>query len=212
MTKQELTLKLSSRDVIGKGLGHLRRQGLVPAVVHDHGKSSLHVMAELPVLLKVYDQAGKHHPLHLEVEGKKRLALIKDVDFEPVKHRMRHVVFQAIRQNEKVQAEVPLELVGEIPAEKAGLMVITGVAQVLVEALPSDLPDILKVDASILAEIGDKITVADIIVPDGVSILTESEQPVATIEETKAQIAEEAAESSSEGDQEDAEDSESEEE
>jgi large subunit ribosomal protein L25 len=145
-------------------------------------------------MAKVYAEAGKQSPLNLSVGSKKFMALIKDVDFDPRKHRMRHVVFNAIKADEKQQTEVPITLIGDIPAEKAGLMVIRQLDAVEIEALPKDLIDEIEVDASRLTEIGDKLTVADITVPNGVEILTEAEHPIAVVEETKAQMSEEAEE------------------
>ena len=191
MSQDVISVDLEERAVLRKGLQGLRASGKVPAVIHDHGNPSLHVMGDASVLGKVYSQAGKHHPVQLTVGKKEHLALIKYVDFEPVKHRMRHVVFQAIKQDEKVEAEIPVHVTGEIPAVKAGLMVITGVDHVLVEALPKDLIDELTVDGGKLVEIGDKLHVSDIVVPSGVTILTEPEQSLAAVEETKAQMSDE---------------------
>jgi len=122
------------------------------------------------------------------------LVLIKDAHFNPVKRRLQHVVFQAIKRDEKVEAEVPIHIEGEIPAEKIGLMILHQLDEVEVEALPANLPDGLKVDGTKLAELHDKITVADLEVPEGVTILTDAEHPIATVVETKAQISEEEAE------------------
>lgn len=194
MSSEEIALALEERKIEGKAVKHLRRDGLIPAVIHDHGKPSKIVMASQLELVKVYKQAGKHHPLSLTLGKEKHLAIIKDVDFDPKKHQMRHVVFNAIKQDEKVETEVPVHLTGEIPAEKVGLLVIRQLDSVDIEAYPKDLVDEVTVDASALSEIGDKVTVADIVVPPGVIILTEPEHPIATIEETKAQISEEAEE------------------
>lgn len=201
MSQDTISLELHERSTLGKGLNSLRREGQVPAVVHDHGNPSIHAQVEYMTLSKVFSEAGKHHPVELKVGKEQRLALIKDVDFDPVKHRLRHVVFQAIRQDEKVETEVPVHIDGDIPAEKAGLMVITNLDYVVIEALPKDLIDELKVSPAKLVEIGDKITVADIVVPSGVTILTEAEHPIATVEETKAQESEEAAEELAEGEE-----------
>jgi large subunit ribosomal protein L25 len=186
-------VKLQERTVMRKGLNALRREGLVPGVIHNHGQDSVHVMAKELDLTKVYSAAGKHHPLELSVGEQKYLALIKDAHFNPVKHRLEHVVFQAIKRNEKVEAEAPIHLEGEIPAEKVGLMVLRQLDTVQIEAFPRNLPDELKVDATKLAELHDKITVADLEVPEGVTILTEEDHPIATVVETRAQVSEEAA-------------------
>lgn len=186
-------VQLQQREILRKGLARLRQQGLVPAVIHNHGQPSLHVMANESELVKIYRVAGKHHPLDLQVGDQNYLALIKDANFNPVKRRLQHVVFQAIRRDEKVEAEVPIRIDGEIPAEKVGLMVLHQLDHVKVEALPKNLPDELTVDGAKLAELHDKVTVGDIKVPAGVEILAESDHPIATVVETRAQVAEEAA-------------------
>lgn len=191
MVDLDRPIDLQERTVVGKGLGELRRDGLVPAVIHNHGQPSLHVMALETELGQVYKAAGKHHPVQLKVGSQDFLALIKDAHFNPVRRRLQHIVFQAIRQDEKVEAEVPIRLEGDIPAEKVGLMVLHQLDHVEIEALPKDLVDELVVDATKLIELGDKITVEDLVVPAGITILTEADHPIATVVETKAQISEE---------------------
>ena len=191
MTNQDILLKLEARTVLRKGLAQLRKEGQVPAVVHDHGNASMHVSAEYVALEKVYAQAGKHHPVDITIDGKKHLALIKDVDFAPAKHTLRHVVFQAVKQNETVTAEIPVVLVGdEIPAEKKSLLILLQLDAVEVEALPRDLPDQLTADATVLAEVGDKLQVSDLKVPKGVTVLTDPDAQLAIVEMPKDQIAE----------------------
>ncbi len=199
LSNEEITLTLEKREVLGKQVRGLRREGKIPAVIHDHGKPSIHVMAPTGVMVKAYTQAGKHHPVSLTVGKQQFMALIKSVDFEPRKQTVRHVVFNAIKADEKQRTEVPVHFMeGEIPAEKAGFMVIRTLDAVEIEALPKDLIDVLEVDASGLAEIGDKITVADIKAPATVEIITEPEHSIAVVEETKAQISEEAEEAEGE--------------
>jgi large subunit ribosomal protein L25 len=186
-------------------LNHMRRDGTVPAVIHNHGQESIHVMAPETELVKVYLAAGKHHPLNLEVGTDKYLALIKDAHFDPVKRRLQHVVFQAINRNETVEAEVPIRIEGDIPAERVGLMVLHQLDTVEVEALPRNLPDELVVSAEKLAELHDKITVADLSIPEGVTVLTDAEHPIATVVETRAMVAEEAeTEETAEGEEDEA--------
>lgn len=199
MADIDAPVKLAQRDVVGKGLNRLRTDGTIPAVIHNHGQPSIHVMASETELLKVYRVAGKHHPLNLEVGSDKYLALIKDAHFNPVKRRLEHVVFQAIRQDEAVEAEVPIRLEGDPPAERVGLVVLHQLDAVEVEALPKDLPDELVVNAEVLAELHDKIQVSDLTVPAGVTILTDPEHPIATVVETRAQVSEEAEAVAEEG-------------
>lgn len=191
MSNDTIGVELQQREVLGKRLGQLRTSGQVPAVIHNHGKESIHVAGDFLQLTKVYSRAGKHHPIELTVGDKKKLALIKDVDFDPRKHQIRHIVFQAIKQNEKTTAEVPVVLVGEeIPAEKKSLLVLTQLDVVQVEALPRDLPNELTVDATKLEDEGDHLYVSDIIVPNGVVVLNDPEASLAVVEMPKDQIAE----------------------
>lgn len=199
MADVDAPVKLEQRTVVGKGLNRLRHDGVVPAVIHNHGAESVHVMGPEMELVKIYQAAGKHHPLNLEVGSDKYLALIKDAHFNPVNRRLQHVVFQAIKQDEKVEAEVPIRIEGDVPAEKAGLMLLHQLDSVEIEALPKDLPDELVVSAEKLIELHDKITVADLHVPSGVTILTDAEHPIATVAESRAMAAEEAAEAEAEG-------------
>jgi len=66
---QDITLDLEKREITGKAVKRLRDQGLVPAVIHDHGKDSIVVMAPYLDMLKVYQKAGKHHPVNLTADG-----------------------------------------------------------------------------------------------------------------------------------------------
>ncbi len=192
MSDDKISVVLENRDVVRKGLGKLRDDGKVPAVIHDHGKPSIHVTGNFVELSKVYGAAGKHHPVELSVGKSQHLALIKDVDYEPTKHRMRHVVFQAIKQDEEVEAEVPVIFQAdvEIPAEKMSLLVLKQLDHVQIKAFPRNLPDELVVDPASLAEVGDSLSVADLVVPSGVTILTDPTTQIAIVEMPRDQIAE----------------------
>jgi len=191
MSNDIIALELKERVVKRKGLGPLRSEGTVPAVIHNHGKESLMVQGEYQTLVKVFQQAGRHHPVQLQVGGKRHLALIKSVDYEPRKHRIRHIVFQAIKQNEKTTAQIPVALQGEeIPAEKKGLLILTQLDTVEVSALPKNLPNQLTVDATALENEGDRLHVSDIQAPEGVEILTAEDTTIAVVEMPRDQVAE----------------------
>jgi large subunit ribosomal protein L25 len=190
MSSDTITLKLEKRTELGKAVKALRRAGQVPANIYERGKDSTPVRGVALEVTKVYSQAGKHHPVELTVDGKKHLAMIKDVDVDPVKGSIRHMAFHAIKQDEVVTAEVPVKIEGEIPAEKLSLMVLHTMDMVEVEALPANLPDELFIDGAKLVEIGDKVTVADIKIPANVKIMTDPEQAVAIVEQPRDQIAE----------------------
>lgn len=186
----DITLQAKKREVLGKQVKHLRTEGFVPAVIHDHGQASLHVSVATRDLRQAYADAGKHAPVKVDVDGKKYTTLIKEVTRSPATNKVLHTVFQAIKANEKASSEVPLNLSEENPATKASLLVLQKIDHIEIEALPSDLLDVIEVDTSSLAEVGDKITVADLKVPATVTIKTDPEQTIATVEMPKDQIAE----------------------
>ena len=193
---EKVELTVEARDVTGKKVARLRLDGYVPAVVYGQDFPPQAVMAPEVPMTKAVARAGKHHPVELQVGGSKRLAMIKTTDFDPVRHGLRHVAFHVVRQNEEVETEVPVIVTGEgeTPAEKAGLVVLTGAETVEVRALPGNLPDQLEVPGDKLVSVGDRLTVADIVTPKGITILSDPEQIVATAYEPSAlQAANEAA-------------------
>jgi large subunit ribosomal protein L25 len=187
----QLTLTVGTRDVLGKAVRRLREQELVPGVIHDHGKQSVHVQANYQEFYKVYAAAGKRHTVELQAEGKKYTALLKDVTFDPRYHAVTHFVFASVKANEKVGAEIPVhpkydEGNDASPAERAGLIVLAQTTSVSIKAFPKDLPDSLTYDAEKLVQVGDQITVADLQVPKGVEIEDAPEHVVATVFEPSA--------------------------
>lgn len=188
---QQITLELTLRETVGKGLGKLRREGQVPGVIHDHGKPSVIVQGLYQEVHKTFVQAGKNHPVTIKAGGKSYTTLIKDVTLEPRKSTISHIVFNAVRANEKVTAEVPVHIKyaegdESTPAEMKSLIVLHNAEVVEVEALPKDLPDALEFDAATLSAVGDQATVADLHVPSGVTVKAEEATVLATVFEPSA--------------------------
>jgi len=191
MSQDAITLTVDAREVTGKAVKHLRKDGLVPAVIHDHGKESVLVQGSYLDLSRAFAKAGKHHPIELKAPNASYVVLIKDAAFEPKKNMLTHLVFNAVDKNQMVDAEVPIHAHydGEneaSPAERAGLIVLSQLETVAVKAIPSKIPDFLEYNAEKLVEVGDHVTVADLVVPAGVEIVTEPEHAVAAVFEPAA--------------------------
>lgn len=169
----KVTLKVEERAVRGKKVSQLRREGLVPGVVYGPGMEPVSIQVAANVMAKAYEAAGKHHPVHLTIGSKRRIAMIKDIDHNPIKRTVTHVSFHAVKASDPVVAEVPIELVGEgeSEAEKAGLIVLQALDKIEVKALPMDLPDSIKVSIVDLREAGEKVTLADADLPEGVEFV-----------------------------------------
>ena len=166
----KVELKLAARDVHGKKVAKLRKEGIVPGVVYGASTEPISVQVHANVFDKAYRQAGKHAPVYLTVDGKKKIAMIKDVDVEPVKGLPRHISFHAVKASDPVTAEVPVHLVGEgeSEAEKAGLIVLQALDKIEVKALPMDLPEAIEVSIVHLKEAGERVTLANAVLPEGV--------------------------------------------
>jgi large subunit ribosomal protein L25 len=188
---ESIVLELTPREVTGKKVKSLRRQGIVPAVIHDHGKDSVVVQVDSRVAHKVYMSAGKHHPVQITAHGKKYTAIIRSVTRDPRYNSISHIVFNAINANEKVEAEIPIHAKYDegndvSPAERQGLIVLSNLETLQVKALSKDLPDFVEYDSEKLVEVGDTITVADLIIPSGVEVETAEDHAVATVWEPSA--------------------------
>lgn len=166
----KIHLTLDQRTLQGKKAAALRKQGFVPGIVYGHGFEPIMVQSEYNVIEKVVREAGKHTPVYATVDGKNKITMIKDIDRDPVKSRIRHVSFHAVKANEVVHAEVPIRLTGEgeSAAEKAGLIVLQAIEDIEIKAKPADLPEALEISIAGLAMTEDKLTLADITLPKGV--------------------------------------------
>lgn len=139
----KINLVLDMRTEQGKKAAKLRGRGLVPGIIYGHGFDPVMVQSEYNVIEKVVREAGKHTPVYVTVDGKKKITMIKDIDRDPAKSRIRHVSFHAVKASDAVTAEVPIRLigVGESPAEKAGLIVLQAIEDIEIKAKPADLED-----------------------------------------------------------------------
>ena len=174
----KITLKLEEREVRGKKVAQLRNDGITPAVVYGPGMEPLNVQADTIVMSKVYNAAGKHAPVHLTIGSKKRIAMIKDVETDPVKRRINHISFHAVNQKEPVVAEVPVRLIGEgdSEAEKAGLVILQNIDNIEVRALPMDLPEAIEISILHLKEAGERVLLGDAKLPEGVEFVEHTTQ------------------------------------
>lgn len=181
---EKVMLTVEERKVLGKKVAQLRKQGLVPGVVYGQGIEATAVMAPEGILSKVWKEVGGRQPVHLTIgDGQRRLAMIKSAEFEPLKRKLRHISFHVVKQNEKVETEVPIRILGEgeTVAQQHGLIVLQTLENVQISALPADLPEAVEVPSDKLVEEGDTVTVADIIAIPGVEIHNEPDVIVANV-------------------------------
>jgi large subunit ribosomal protein L25 len=176
-----MDLSVKPREILGKKVRALRREGLVPAELYGHGLKNLHLSVATKELSKVLKEAGMTTVVTLLLKTEKHSALIHDVTRNYMTGEIDHVDFYQVRMDEKLTAKVPLEFVGEAPAVKLFAASINkSMSEIEVEALPQNLPHNLIVDLSTLDELNKSVYVRDIVVPKGVEILVDPETAVAT--------------------------------
>lgn len=199
----EYKLKLEKREATGKKLKGLREKGLIPSVVYG-GKEPVLVASEYVATEKVLEKAGYHSPIDLDIEGKKRLAIVKDVAIDPVSRKIMNVEFQAISAREVVEATTPIVIVnfeGSEASKTFHFALNQAMEEIDVKAKPADLPKELEIDASGMKEVEDKITIADIVLPSGVEFADkelDKEQVIASLYDPAAEAAAREAEEKAE--------------
>lgn len=200
MNREEL--KVSRRDILGKKVRFLRREGLTPVNLYGPNIESIPLQAETPFLKRLIAKAGRNALITLKVNGAKkpRVVMVRDIQRDPLNDELLHVGFFQVEMTHRVRAEVPLLFLGEAPAARSShAMLIQNLTSLQVEALPADLPHDIEVDLSVLEEIDRAIHVRDIVVDEAVEVLTDPDQLVARVMESKVEklveeIAEEAVE------------------
>lgn len=167
-------LTASPRDLTGKKVKKLRREGLLPISVYGKDIKSLSLTVPLKDFMKVYAQVGETGLVELKTDGHSQHTLIADVQIHPVGRVLLHVQFHAVKLTEKIRANVPLELTGESPAVASGTgVILQTLNEVEVEALPTNLPEKIIVDVSGMTEVGQQITVGDLSVAKEIALLTD---------------------------------------
>lgn len=156
-------LKAESRKIEGRKVKNLRSRGTLPGNVFGKKIKSQAVQVSLKEFDKVFKEVGETGIIELEVGSEKKPVLVHNVQFNPKTGEALHVDFHQVDLKEKIEADVPVELEGESPAEKQALgTVVQYINEVKVEALPGDLPEKFVVDVSDLTEVGQAIFVKDV--------------------------------------------------
>lgn len=177
-----IVLEATRRNRIGKKVKVLRREGKLPAVIYGKEvKEPVAITLDLRSSSKILRDVGRSTIVTINVEGEEFATLVRDRQYHILQGHYMHVDFLAVSMTETVRTLVDLVIEGEAPAVKNGGLVVTNMDRIEVEALPMDLPDNLVVDISVLAEIGDQISVGDLILPDKVECLTDPEETIVTI-------------------------------
>ena len=177
-----MQLKASLRQPLGKRSRRMLREGKVPAIVYGHNTQATPITLERLEFQKVFARSGRTHLVDLVFDGRTEKVLVREIQTHPRRLGPIHVDFYQVNLQEKIEVEVPVQLVGEsAPVKQGDGDILQPMHSVRVECLPSDIPEAFEVDLTPLDEIDAELRVSDLRVPAGVTVLDEPEELVVKI-------------------------------
>jgi len=178
----EMVLRAESRAVLGKKVKQLRRTGLVPGNVYGRGHESVAIQTELTEIRRVFSALDRNAVVPMSIDGASDTipVVLRDVQRHPVSRSVLHLDFYQVDLTRAIHSEARLVLIGDSEAETRGGTVVQSLEYIMLEALPTAMPSVLEVDISVLDEFGHSVLVRDLVLPEGVSALTDGAVAVAT--------------------------------
>ena len=192
----QIELKVSKRETLGKKVRFLRREGITPVHLFGHGIESLALQCDTANLKQVLAEAGQTALVNLKVDGEKgpRTVMVREVQTLSLENELLHVDLYQVEMAELIKVEVPVILVGEAPALKSRENILTHELNTLsVECLPAKIPASIEVDLSSLTEPDQALRVKDIELDKEVAVLNDPELVVARIRPRPVERVEEEA-------------------
>jgi large subunit ribosomal protein L25 len=186
------TYAAEPRTALGKAAARLRREAIMPANIYGRGLESKSVQLAEKDALALLRAHGVNTLISLQVagEGNARPVVVRKVQRHPVSHKLQHVDFYQVDLQRPITGLVPVTVTGESPAVHTYQGVLLhGADTVQVEALPAQMPTHLEVSVESITELDGQVTVADLVVPSGVTVLTAPDVMLARV--TRPRVEEE---------------------
>lgn len=189
---EAVTLHAKERKTIGKQVKALRRQGILPAVVYGVGIDPLPIEVDEKVASRILANVGRSTLIDLKIGKDTHKVLVREFQRDVIRRNILHVDFLVVAMDVIISAVVPVVLIGEAPVmEELGGIVVSGLNEIEVEALPANLPEQVTADIGVLASMNDVITAGDIVLGEKVTLITDPGEMIANV---IAQMAEEVIE------------------
>jgi large subunit ribosomal protein L25 len=187
------TLAASHREVTGKAVNRLRKEGLLPAVVYGRGEESASVTVDAHAFEQLRRHSGPNALVDLSVDGDKaRPVLINSVQIHPVHRRPLHADLFLVRMTEELTVDVPLVPIGEsLAVTELGGTLLRPIETVRVRALPDHLPQSIEYSIETLVDFDTALHVRDLSVPSDVTLLTDPEDIIAKVQPPRVEVEEE---------------------
>lgn len=178
-----LTFNATTRSEYGKKAAKAaRKQGLVPCVIYGGSENVNFFIAEKDLKPLIY--TPNSYIVEIDVEGKKETAVLRDVQYHPIREQILHIDFYRVQEGKPVQIALPVRLTGSAEGVKVGGKLMLAVRKLTVSALVDKLPDEILVDVTPL-QVGQTIFVGDLNI-DGIKFVTPATQAVCAVRVTRA--------------------------
>lgn len=189
----KIVVQAETREVVGKKVNRLRREGILPAVIYGNKIDTKVISMDFREASKALTGLSSSSLVEIQLDGKAHTVIVREKQMNYIRDEIIHVDFQEVSLTEKLRASVVVRTEGIAPAlEELDSMLVTGLTEIEVEAFPQDLPESFTVDVSGLLNVGDSITVKDIPLVKNVEILSDPDEML--IQVTSTFIAEEPEE------------------
>ena len=177
---EQVVIKAKKRDVLGKQVRALRREGKLPAVIYGRHTDPISILLDAHTASLALGKLTPSSLVTIEVDGTQYPALVREKQRDYIKNRLLHVDFLAVSLTEKIRTSVSVHFIGVSPAVKDfDAVLVHNLEELEVECLPTDLPERIDVDISILGKPGEGIRVKDVHVSDNIRLLDDPETMVA---------------------------------
>lgn len=169
---EKYILDAEKREVIGKKVKALRREGKLPAVIYGQEIEPMPITLNTKQVVQVLKKVGANTLISIKLGKDELLALVRDIQREVIMRDLLHMDFQAVSLEETITTSLPVVMIGVAPViEEFEALLIVSMDELQIEAKAKDLPDTISVDVSGLMEIGDNIFVKDLVISGDVKIL-----------------------------------------
>jgi len=176
MSEQKLAAEV--RAEFGKGFARRARMaGQIPAVIYGHGAEPIHIT--LPAKATTLAVRTANALLSLDINGEEHLALVKDIQRNPIKQIIEHLDLLTVRKGEKVTVDVPVHVTGEVAPGNVHNLEMTTIS---LEAEATHLPTAVEVSIEGRAA-GEHIHASDVVLPKGTVLLADADALVVNISE-----------------------------
>lgn len=180
----DVQLMVDPRNVTGKKVKSLRRQGIIPCHLYGRGTESLAVQAAEQAVTTLLRTSGRNAIIDLQINGENepRPVVLRSVQRDPVTGELVHLDFFQVSLTERLRVEVPLVLVGEAPAVAMfGGVLLQSLDHLTIEALPTEVPKHIEVNVSRLEAVDAALFIRDLMVPASVQVLDDPGLVVAKV-------------------------------